>query len=162
MCGFWTEPTFSKRTYGIYDTLVAAGCTVDKIVHPPEIFASPEGGLAYISGYVAAHSDVKFIGFGGAGTTAVVDYYMTQMGKAPGSIGLAGFDLTPGALKCIKEGYLSFTMDQQPYLYGYLTTLNLILTMKYGFTGWRVDTGGGWVDKTNVDAVVGLSQKYIR
>jgi simple sugar transport system substrate-binding protein len=162
MCGFWTEPTFSKRTYGIYDTLVKAGCTVDKIVHPPQIFAAPEGGLAYISGYVAAHPDVKFIAFGGAGTTAVVDYYMQQMGKAPGSIQLAGFDLTSGALKCIKEGYLSFTMDQQPYLYGYLTTLNLILTMKYGFRGWRVDTAGGWVDKTNVDAVVILAQEHIR
>jgi simple sugar transport system substrate-binding protein len=162
MCGFWTEPTFSKRTLGIYDALVKAGCTVDKIVHPPEIFASPEGGLAYISGYVAAHPDVKFIGFGGAGTTAVVDYYMTQMGKAAGSIGLAGFDLTPGAIKCIKSGYLSFTMDQQPYLYGYLATFNLILTMKYLFTGWRVDTAGGWVDKTNVDAVAALSAIYIR
>jgi len=162
MDGFWTEPTFSKRTYGVYDTLVSAGCTVDKIVHPAAIFAAPEGGLAFLSGYVAAHPDVKFVAFGGAGTTAVVDYYMQQMGKAPGSIKFGGFDLTPGALKCIKEGYLQFTMDQQPYLYGYLSTLNLILTMKYGFTGWRVDTAGGWVDKNSVDAVVSLSQQFIR
>lgn len=162
MDGFWTEPTFSKRTYGIYDTLVSAGCTVDKIIHPASIFAAPEGGLAYISGYVAAHPDVKFLAFGGAGTTAVVDYYMEQMGKAPGSIKFGGFDLTSGALKCIKEGYLQFTMDQQPYLYGYLTTLNLILTMKYGFRGWRVDTAGGWVDSSNVDAVIPLAAQHIR
>jgi simple sugar transport system substrate-binding protein len=162
MDGFWTEPTFSKRTYGIYDTLVAAGCTVDKIVHPASIFAAPEGGLAYLSGYVAAHPDVKFVAFGGAGTTAVVDYYMEQMGKPPGSIKFAGFDLTPGALNCIKEGYLQFTMDQQPYLYGYLTTLNVILTMKYGFTGWRVDTAGGWVDSSNVNSVLAFSEEHIR
>jgi simple sugar transport system substrate-binding protein len=162
MDGFWTEPTFSKRTYGIYNTLVSAGCTVDKIVHPSAIFAAPEGGLAYLSGYVAAHPDVKFVAFGGAGTTAVVDYYMQQMGKAAGSIKYGGFDLTPGALKCIQEGYLQFTMDQQPYLYGYLTTLNVILTMKYGFMGWRVDTAGGWVDSSNVASVITFSNEHIR
>ena len=162
MCGFWTEPTFSKRTYGIYNALVNAGCTVDKIVHPASIFAAPEGGLAYLSGYVSAHPDVKFVAFGGAGTTAVVDYYMQQMGKAAGSIKYGGFDLTPGALKCIQDGYLQFTMDQQPYLYGYLTTLNVILTMKYGFTGWRVDTAGGWVDASNVSSVLAFSQAHIR
>lgn len=162
MCGFWTEPTFSQRTYGIVDALEEAGCIVDKIQHPPDVFADPITGLPYISGYVSAHPDVKFIAFGGAGTTAVVDVYMQQMNKPPGSIHLAGFDLTPGAIKCIEGGYLDFTMDQQPYLYGYLTTLNLILTMKYGFTGWRVDTSGGWVDKTNVAFVKELSAQYIR
>jgi len=162
MCGFWTEPIFSKRTYGIVEALEEAGCIVDRIEHPPEIFADPEMGLEYISGYVAAHPDVKFIGFGGAGTTAVVDYYMKSMGKDPGEIKTGGFDLTPGAIRCIEDGYLSFTMDQQPYTYGYLSTLNLILTMKYGFMGFRIDTAGGWVDSTNVAFVKDLSEQFIR
>lgn len=160
--GAWGDPKRAKRAYGVFDTLEAAGMIVDKVEHPPEVYGDPGKGVEYVSGYVSAHPDVKLIVFDGGGTTSAVDTYMKAIGKAPGEIKVAGFDLTPGAIRSIKEGYLQLTIDQQPYLQGYLTVLNICLTKKIGIVGLYIDTGGGIVDETNVDFVAELAEKGYR
>jgi simple sugar transport system substrate-binding protein len=160
--GAWGEPERAQRAYGALDALEAANMTVDKVEHPPEVYGDPGAGLTYVSGYVSAHPDVDLIVFDGGGTTSAVDTYMEGIGKDPGEIKTAGFDLTPGALRSIEAGYLQMTLDQQPYLYGYLTTLNLLLTIKLGIMGLYIDTGGGIVDENNVDMVAQLAEQGYR
>lgn len=160
--GAWAEPERAQRAYGVMDALEAAGMTVDQVDHPSEVYGDPGTGLVYVSGYVSAYPDVKLIVFDGGGTTSAVDTYMAGIGKAPGEIKTAGFDLTPGALSSIQAGYLQLTLDQQPYLYGYLTTLNLLLTIKLGIMGLYIDTGGGIVDENNVALVADLADQGYR
>jgi simple sugar transport system substrate-binding protein len=70
-----------------------------------------------------------------------------------GKIPAGGFDLTPGTLAAIKAGQLDFTIDQEPYLQGFLPTLYLYL---FNLSGGLVappdtDTGLTFVTKSNVD-----------
>jgi simple sugar transport system substrate-binding protein len=43
-----------------------------------------------------------------------------------------------------------------------LPILQIALTKVYGFSGLHIDTGAGFVDKSNVDFVAPLAQKNIR
>ena len=38
-----------------------------------------------------------------------------------------GYDLLPGTLRAIADGHLDFTIDQQPYLQGFLPILQLFM-----------------------------------
>ena len=71
-----------------------------------------------------------------------------------GKIPAGGFDLIPGTLAAIKAGQLDFTIDQAPYLQGFLPTLYLYL---FNLSGGLVappdtDTGLTFVTKATVDA----------
>jgi simple sugar transport system substrate-binding protein len=54
-----------------------------------------------------------------------------------------GFDLTPNAETLLSEGWIQFAIDQQPYLQGFLATLELFMyKATHGLTGIAdVDTG---------------------
>ena len=81
-----------------------------------------------------------------------------ELGPQLASVGLAGkipagcFDMEPGTLTAINSGQVSFTINQDPYLQGFLPTLYLYL---FNLTGGLVappdtDTGLTFVDKSNV------------
>ena len=59
-------------------------------------------------------------------------------------------------------GYQNLVIDQQPYLQGYLSMMNICLTKKYGFSGLHINTAGAFVDQSNVDAVAPLAAVEIR
>ena len=151
--GSWEQPARALRAIGCEDALKKAGLVVDRVSHPPGVYGDPASGIPYVTGYLAAHPDVKLIVFDGGGTTATAEDYMRAAGKKPGEIIVIGFDLTPGSVKGIKDGYVQMVIDQQPYLQGFLTVLNLVLSKKYGFQGLYIDTGGSIVDSSNVGVV---------
>ena len=71
----------------------------------------------------------------------------------PAIIAAGGFDLITGTLAAIKAGQLEFTIDQKPYLQGFLPTLYLYL---FNLSGGLVappdtDTGLTFVTKATVD-----------
>lgn len=76
-----------------------------------------------------------------------------SLGKRPGEITVAGFDLVPTVLDGIEEGYIAFTIDQQPYLQGYLPIVLLFLMKEAGTTPVDVNTSMALVDKSNVREV---------
>jgi simple sugar transport system substrate-binding protein len=151
--GSWEQPARALRAVGCEDALKEAGLVVDRVSHPPAVYGSPSEGIPYVTGYLAAHPDVKLIVFDGGGTTSAAADYMRSAGKSPGEIIVVGFDLTPGSVKGIKDGYVQMVIDQQPYLQGFMTVLNLVLSKKYGFQGLYIDTGGSIVDSSNVGLV---------
>ncbi|MGB9816473.1 MAG: substrate-binding domain-containing protein [Desulfurococcaceae archaeon] len=155
--GSWEQPARALRAVGCEDALKEAGLVVDRVSHPPAVYGSPSEGTTYVTGYLAAHPDVKLIVFDGGGTTAAAADYMRSAGKKPGEIIVIGFDLTPGSVQGIKDGYVQMVIDQQPYLQGFMTVLNLVLSKKYGFQGLYIDTGGSIVDSSNV----GLVEKLV-
>lgn len=72
---------------------------------------------------------------------------------------IGSVDLSTDILADIKAGKAAFTIDQQQYLQGYLPVVFLYLDITNKNVvggGLPVATGPGFVDKTNVAAVVAL------
>lgn len=70
-------------------------------------------------------------------------------------INLACFDLSPGVMDLIQENKVSFTIDQQQRLQGYMPVivLHLYNTNAGLLPGANIPSGPGFVDKTNAAAV---------
>ena len=115
-----------------------------------------------INSYVLAHkSTLKGIFAVDAGSTqtvgAIVAKYNLQHQVASG-----GFDLTPQTLSAINNGSLGFTIDQQPYLHGFLPTLALYL---FNLSGGLVNppetnTGLTFVTKSNVSQYLHTTSRF--
>jgi simple sugar transport system substrate-binding protein len=96
-----------------------------------------------------------------AGSTEELGPTLATLGLA-GKIPAGGFDLTPGTLTAINAGQLDFTINQDPYLQGFLPVLYLYL---FNLTGGLVlppdtDTGLTFVTKSNVGAYLSSSTTY--
>ena len=70
----------------------------------------------------------------------------------PGKVHCGGFDLEPTTLTGIQNGYLDFTIDQQPYLQGFVPVQQLFLYKLSGTLMFPSDTDTGllFVTKSNV------------
>jgi len=151
-----------ERTLGITDTLEAAGMTVVYLEIDDATNADPSAGIPIFTGMASANPDLKAIFTDHGNVTSTIPAYMQAANLAKGSIYAAGFDLSASTVQGIKDGYVSLVIDQQQYLQGFLAVEQLCLTYKYGFSGLFINTGGGFVDKDNVDAIAPLVQQQIR
>ena len=160
--GLKAQPGRGIRTIGVLDGLEAAGLTVDYLEIDDATNADPANGVSTFTGYASAHPDLKAIFIDHGNLTSTIPTYMDAAGLEPGSIYAAGFDLSPATVQGVKDGYVNLVIDQQQYLQGYLAILQLCLTEKYGFSGLFVNTGGGFVDATNIDVIAPLVDQQIR
>ncbi len=160
--GLLEQPARGERTKGIIDALKEAGLTVDYIPIDPPTNADPVAGVPTFAGYVSSHPDVKLVVTDHGGLTATAQKYLEAAGKKPGQIAIAGFDLSPATISAIKGGWTGLVIDQQEWLQGYLPILQICLSKVYGYSGLHINTGAGFVDKSNVDIVAPLAAKNIR
>jgi simple sugar transport system substrate-binding protein len=138
------------RYDGAAAVLKPAGFTVAEIATGAATNVEEAAENAYI---LAHKSTLKGAFAVDAGSTQFLGPVLAKNGLA-GKIPAGGFDLTPGTLSAIKAGQLDFTIDQNPYLQGFLPTLYLYL---FNLSGGLVappdtDTGLTFVTKTTVDA----------
>ena len=73
-----------------------------------------------------------------------------------------GFDLQPGTLESVKGGSLDYTIDQQPYLQGFLPVIALYL---YNLSGGLVsptdtNTSLSFVTKGNVAQFMDVKTRF--
>ena len=112
--------------------------------------------------YILAHkSSLKGAFAVDAGSTQFLGPVLAKNGLA-GKLPAGGFDLTPGTLSAIKAGQLDFTIDQEPYLQGFLPTLYLYL---FNLSGGLVfppdtDTGLTFVTKSNVGPYQSTTSRF--
>jgi simple sugar transport system substrate-binding protein len=115
-----------------------------------------------INAYILAHkSSLKGVFAVDAGSTqtvgAIVKKYSLQ-----GKVASGGFDLTPQTLQSIKGGFLDFTIDQQPYLQGFLPVIALYM---FNLSGGLVhpaetNTGLTFVTKDNVGPYQNTTSRF--
>jgi len=160
--GLLSQPARGLRTKGVIDALKEAGLTVDYNEIDSATNGSPVAGVPTFAGYVSSHPDVKLVVTDHGGLTATAETYLKAAGKKPGQINIAGFDLSPATIAAIKGGWTGLVIDQQEWLQGYLPILQVCLTKVYGYSGLHINTGAGFVDKSNVDLVAPLAEKNIR
>ena len=84
--------------------------------------------------------------------------------KAGEDIKFAQMDVAPVLLDYIANDKIMFTMDQQPYLQGYLGVMFAYLKVKYGITPppAPLSTGPGIVTKEKIPELLELSNQGIR
>ena len=78
---------------------------------------------------------------------------------------IATFDLSPDVVTAIQEGDINFSVDQQPYLQGYLAVHALWLNLTNGNDiggGQPVLTGPSIVDSSNIDRVAQYAERGTR
>jgi simple sugar transport system substrate-binding protein len=144
------------------DALKEAGCIVDYNEIDAATNKDAPAGAPTFAGYVSSHPDVKLVVTDHGGLTATAETYLKAAGKKPGDLAIAGFDLSPATISAIRGGWTGLVIDQQEWLQGYLPILQICLSKVYGFSGLHINTGAGFVDKSNVDFVAPLAQKNIR
>jgi simple sugar transport system substrate-binding protein len=146
------------RYDGAVSVLKPAGYTVKEIATGALTSQEASAEKAYLTG---AKSSLKGAFAVDAGSTELLGPSLASVGLA-GKIPAGGFDLTPGTLTAIQGGQLDFTIDQEPYLQGFLPVLYLYL---FNLTGGLVsppntDTGLTFVTKSNVGPYLNTKTSY--
>jgi simple sugar transport system substrate-binding protein len=118
--------------------------------------------LTAINSWAQGHSSAKGMFAVDAGSTQGLAQTIQKQGlKQKGWVG-GGYDLTPITEQLLHAGYIEFTIDQQPYLQGFLPILELYLyNASQGLTGPAdVDTGLKFLDKTTVTPYSSTKSRY--
>jgi simple sugar transport system substrate-binding protein len=160
--GLKAQPGRGERTLGITDTLEKAGMNVVYLEIDDATNADPAAGVSAFTGMASANPDLKAIFTDHGNVTSTIPTYMKAANLAPGSIYAAGFDASAATVQGVKDGYINLVIDQQQYLQGFLAVQQLCLSHKYGFSGLFVNTGGGFIDKSNIDVIAPLVEQQIR
>jgi simple sugar transport system substrate-binding protein len=143
--------------------LEGAGVTVDYIEIDPATNVDYYGaGPPVFTDYILSHPDVKLVVTDHGGVTEAMETYLKAADLGPDDIYIVGTDLSPATLKFIREGWIDLVLDQQPFLQGYLSILQICLTEKYQFSGLHIDTGSGFIHKDNVEVLAPLVEQQIR
>ncbi len=143
------------RLDGAKSVLEPAGYTVQQ----QATGASTSGEGTAEKGFFLGHKNITGAFAVDAGSTELLGPQLVSAGlKVPAG----GFDLTPGTLTAINSGQLDFTINQDPYLQGFLPALYLYL---YNLTGGLVlppdtDTGLTFVTKSNVGPYLSSTTTY--
>jgi simple sugar transport system substrate-binding protein len=103
--------------------------------------------------FIASHgSSIQGIFAVDGGDTALLGPALAKHGLA-GKVAAGGFDLEPETLTAIRAGQLAFTIDQSPYMQGFLPTLYLYVWQLSGglVSPPTTDTGLTFVTESNAD-----------
>lgn len=160
--GLKSLPVRGERAKGIEDTLKAAGVTVDYQEISPEINKDAVLGGPVVAAYVGSHPDVKAMFIDHGSLTSQMGNHLKTAGIKPNTIYVAGFSLSPATATAIENGYVQIVSEAQPFIMGYYGVLQTVLSKKYGFTGFSIDTGGGIVDTTNIGMISKLAKQGLR
>lgn len=151
-----------RRARAMIRTLEQAGVVVDYIEISPEIDKDSAMGTPVITGYISGHPDCKMILVDHGALTSQMENFLKVAGVKPGEIFVGGFSLSPATVSAIENGYVNLVSEMQPYLLGYFSVVQIVMTKKFGFTGLEIDTGGGLVHKDNIGLLAPLAKKGIR
>jgi simple sugar transport system substrate-binding protein len=87
---------------------------------------------------------------------------MAQFGLHNQGVKAGGYDLTPQILENLGKGHIDFTIDQQPYLQGFLPVIQLYLyNISGGVTGpAETNTGLVFITPDTVDRYLETSSRF--
>ncbi|MCW3477921.1 sugar ABC transporter substrate-binding protein [Limobrevibacterium gyesilva] len=148
------------RIDGAQDVIRKAGrnITVDVIATGPTV----DEELSKIDAYYIGHQDVKGMFAVDAGSTQGVSQVIKKYKLPEKGIKGGGYDLLPVTLNNIRDGFLDFTIDQQPYLQGFYTVMVMATFLASGGLVGPADinTGLKFVTKDSVGPYITTSTRY--
>jgi simple sugar transport system substrate-binding protein len=120
-------------------------------------------GLSIIDAYAQGHPDLAGMLAVDAGSTQSVGQVVQKYKMRDKNLKVAGgFDLVPETLNAIKAESLDYTIDQQPYLQGFLPVLYLYMYKLSGGLVFPSETNTGllFVTKDNVDPYLQTKTRF--
>ena len=150
------------RLDGATAALQAAGMTVMFGNKGFDAGATATAEAAAVPPFLQSHgSKIQGIFAVDGGDTALLGTSLNKYNLV-GKVAAGGFDLEPQTLAAVAAGQISFTIDQSPYLQGFLPTLYMYL---FNLSGGLVsppatDTGLKFVTKANVAPYTSPSTRF--
>ncbi len=146
------------RIEGAEKAIRASGAAIT--IHT--VATGTSGEETVINSYWVGHESTKGMYAVGGGSTEALAKVMQKHGLPAKGVKAGGFDLTEATQKLIKEGFLEFTIDQQPYQQGFLPALQLFFWHVSGSLSGpaNVDTGLKFVTKETVGPYVSSKSRY--
>jgi simple sugar transport system substrate-binding protein len=160
--GLLAQAGRGERTQGVVDSLEDAGLIVDYLEIDDATNADATSGVPQFVGYASSHPDVKLVVTDHGALTATMETYLSSAGFGPDDVYGVGFDLSSATVEAIRGGWTDLVIDQQQWLQGYLSVLQICLTNNYAFTGLQIDTGAGFAHADNVELLADLVEQQIR
>ncbi|MBN9065926.1 MAG: sugar ABC transporter substrate-binding protein [Rhizobiales bacterium] len=161
--GFIATPgqlNIQPRLDGASDAIKASG----KKINLKQIATGPTVNeeVSRVDAYYVGHKDVKGMFAVDAGSTMAVSKTMEKYGLHEKGVRAGGFDLLPNTLDGINNGHLDFTIDQQPYLQGFYTVLEMFLfKLSGGLTGpSEINTGLKFITKGGVEPYLKTQSRF--
>jgi simple sugar transport system substrate-binding protein len=132
------------RIDGAIDAIAESGASIE--VEDIATGAELEEELNNIEAYYLGHTDVAGMFAVDAGSTqGVGQVVQTHDARAAGLKAAGGYDLLPTTVELVSSGVLDFTIDQQPYLQGFLPVVYLYLSKLSGGVVIPSETNTGLV-----------------
>jgi len=148
------------RIEGAEKAIKASGKSIT--VHAVATGAAVAQEQPAIEAWYLSHKEAKGMYAVDGGSTESLAKVMQKLGLSAKGVKAGGFDLTEQTQKLLQEGNIEFTIDQQPYLQGFLPVLELFMYKVSGtLTGPSdVDTGLKFLDKESVAPYVSSKSRY--
>jgi len=118
--------------------------------------------LSTIDAYATGHSNTKGYFAVDAGSTQSLAQVIQKHNLRSKGVKGGGYDLTPITQKLLAQDQIDFTIDQQPYLQGFLPILELFMYKASGTLSGIADvnTGLKFLDKTTVVPYNSTKSRY--
>jgi simple sugar transport system substrate-binding protein len=146
------------RIRGVKDVLDARGGFRYRVVATGTDLVRAESLLASA---LQANPNVKGM-FGVEDITGIAIGHIIERQRLKGKVFGGGFDLVADILDAIQQGYMQFTIDQQPYLQGFQGVMELYLYNMYKLSPADINTGIAPVTAATVGEVKALAAKGYR
>lgn len=161
--GFIATPgslNIQPRIDGIHDAIKASGKAINFVEIASGAAVSDE--LSAVEAYYLGHKNLKGMFAVDGGTTQSVGQIMEKYNLTAQGIHGGGYDLQPITLTEISKGNLDFTVDQQPYLQGFLPVVQLFLYKLSGGLTQPSSTNTGllFVTKDNVSPYLKTQTRF--
>ena len=157
---------FSNSDPGVYRDLAGLGLERDLTDYYNQIGATDKfwpiiKELSTVDAYWLGHKDTKGMFAVDAGSTQGVAQTIKKY-KISDKVRGGGYDLLQPTMELLQAGQIDFTIDQQPYLQGFLPVLELYMyKASQALTGIAdVNTGLNFLDKETVKPYLSTKSRY--
>jgi simple sugar transport system substrate-binding protein len=148
------------RIDGAIDTIKKSGKSIT--YHTVATGAALPKELSTIDAYWLGHKDTKGLFAVDAGSTQSLAQVIQKYKLRDQDVKSGGYDLLEPTIELLAADQIDFTIDQQPYLQGFLPVLQLYMYKASGtLTGVAdVNTGLKFLDKTTVEPYTSTKSRY--
>jgi simple sugar transport system substrate-binding protein len=154
------QSNIQPRIDGAQDAIKQSGKKINASVIATGAIIGDE--LNAIKAYYLGHQGVKGMFAVDGGSTQSIGQVMRENGLAAKGVKAGGFDLLPLTLQAIDAGHMDFTIDQQPYLQGFYTAIQMFTFLASGGLVGPADTNTGlkFVTKDSVKPYLATKTRF--
>ena len=147
------------RGQGFLDVMKEEGIPAEAL----DVTADPVKGADILVSYIKRNPDTDCVFTGSVLFVNTLVTRLEEEGMKPGvDVKSCTFELDEQGMDSIKEDKVMFSIDEQPYMQGYLSTIFMYLHLKYKFTPPLEIPTLGVFYKKDIDLIRDLVEKNIR